>query len=319
MAELILQELNQRRKAIRTHKLDKLPVTVGRGYDNDVILADGYVCSQHACIEQAEAGWLIRNLASVNGVFIQNRMQDVADSAPLHSGDIFVLGKTLLRVVSPHHPVAQSKKMQIPPDRRAQWRTPLSAWGLVLVCVLLLFFDIFVDMGDSGLADDLFDATLMVLILLVLVSIWSAAWAFIGHVLKRETQFHFHLLLVTASIIVLDLIMYINHFIGYNVCQPAIRAYVGILLPILIFGVLCALSIQAATRAPKSRIYLICVLVTGLFMSVALFYQFNSRNKFNPSPEFDAMLFAPWAQIAKGQSLEQFVRTNERLFQELEQ
>lgn len=318
MAELIVQELNQRRKAIRTHKFDRLPVTIGRAYDNDVILSDSYVCPQHARIDQAETDWAIHNQASKNGVFIQNRRADVTDTAPLHSGDVIVLGKTLLRIVSPQHQVAETKKMQIPPDRLVQWRIPLIAWTLTFVCILLLLLEVHIGMGDAGLSDDLFDATIVILIVMVLLSIWSAVWAFVGRVLKHQTQFHFHLLLAAASFIVLDLAMYINQFISYNNCHPAIRTYVDTILPIAIFGMLIALSIQAATMVPKHRIYLISAMIVSLFVSVALFYQFNNQNKFNSSPDFEAILFAPWAQVAPGQSIEQFMQGNERLFQNLE-
>lgn len=318
MAKVIIQELNHRRKAIQTHKFDKFPVTIGRGYRNDLILGDNYVCPHHACIDQGEEGWLIHNLASKNGVFIQNRQQDVTDTAPLHSGDILVLGKTQLKVVSPNHQVPESRKVQIPQDRRVQWRIPLLAWGLTWVCILLIVFDVYQGIGEKELSNELIETTIMLLVVMALVFVWSAAWAFIGRVLKHKTQFHLHLLMAVASLILLDITLYANTFIGYNTCTPAIRNFVENLLPILIFGSLFALSIQTATAAPKQPIYLISAMVVGLCIAVVIYAQINRQKEFSPSPEFDAVLLAPWAQVNQGQSLEQFMQANERLFQNLE-
>lgn len=318
MAELIIQELNQRRKAIRTHKFNGLPISIGRGFDNDVILADDYVSPQHVRIDQNESGWIVHNQASTNGVFIQNRSKEVTDVAPLHSGDVLILGKTHLRVVSPMHQVPETKKMQTNPGKTTLRHTPLLAWILTLVCILLLAFDIYIYMGDESISNDLFKATIVILVFMVLVFIWSAGWAFIGRVLKNSTQFHFHLLMAAACIILIDVAMYMNSFIGYNTCTPVIRNYIETILPIICIGVLFAFSIQAATRVSRARIYLISATVVGVFVAVALLYQINSRNKFNASPDFDALLFAPWAQMHEGQTIEQIMKTNEVLFKKLD-
>lgn len=50
MAELIIQELTPRNRVVRTYTFDAFPVTIGRGFDNDLILTDAYVCPGHATI-----------------------------------------------------------------------------------------------------------------------------------------------------------------------------------------------------------------------------------------------------------------------------
>ncbi len=53
-----------------------------------------------------------------------------------------------------------------------------------------------------------------------------------------------------------------------------------------------------------------------LFASVFIFAQISSRSKLSISLEFDAVLYAPWAQIVKSESVDQFMQSNERLFQD---
>lgn len=318
MAELIIQELTPRNRVVRTHTFDALPVTIGRGYDNDLILTDAYVCPGHATINRTENGWQIEDKASKNGVYIKNRKTVVAGNAPLTSGDLLVLGRTRLRVLSVDHPVPESKKLQITKQTRSRYQVPLLAWSLTLVCVVMIVWDFYLDFGDEDVFEDLYQAVVAIMVILGLVFIWSAGWSFVGRVLKNTPNFHYHLLLAVSGLIVIELSLYANNFIGYNTCNAALRELVGTLLPIIIIGALFALSIRASTRLPGMQIHLISAFIVMLFASIVTFAQINSRSKFSSSPEFDAVLHTPWSQVVKSESIDQFMEANERLFQDWE-
>jgi hypothetical protein len=135
-------------------------------------------------------------------------------------------------------------------------------------------------------------------------------------VLKNKPHFHYHLLLAVSALLATELSLYANTFIGYNTCNAALRDLIGTLSPIIIIGVLFALSIRTATRLPGLQIDLICSLIVMLFASVFIFAQINSQGKLSSSPDFDAVLYTPWAQIVKSESIDQFMEVNERLFQD---
>ncbi|MGD9007878.1 MAG: FHA domain-containing protein [Desulfobacteraceae bacterium] len=316
MAELIIQELTPRNRVVRTCTFDALPVTIGRGYDNDLILSDAYVCPGHATIHRTETGWQIEDKASKNGVYIKNRKEIVAGAAPLTSGDLLVLGRTRLRVLSADHPVPETKKIQITKRTRRRHEVPLLAWSLTLVCVLTIVWDFYLDLGDENPFEELFQAIIAIMVIMGLMFIWSAGWSFVGRVLKNKPNFHYHLLLAVSGLIAIELSLYANNFIGYNTCNAALREHMGALFPIIIIGALFALSIRAATRLPGLQIHLICAVIVMLLASVFIFAQVNSRSKFSSSPEFDAVLYAPWAQVVKSESIDQFMEANERLFQD---
>ena len=319
MAKLIIQELNSRNRVVRTYKFKSLPVSIGRAYDNDLILSDAYVCPMHAQIDQTEDDWRIEDQASKNGVYIKNRNETVVNSAPLNSGDLLVLGRTHLRIFSPTHPVSESKNIQIPKQRHVQWSVPLLAWSLTLISILLIILDFYLDIGDDNLSEELLQAAIAVLIFMGLVFIWSAGWSFVGRVLKNKTHFHYHLLTVVTGLVIIEICIYANNFIGYNTCNTVLRDLAGILLPIAIIGALFAVSIRAATRLPKVHIHLISAFIALLFASVFIFAELNSRSEFNDSPEFDAVLFTPWAQMVRGETIDQFMQANEKLFQGLQE
>lgn len=318
MAKLIIQELDQRKREARTLKFDAFPVTIGRSFSNDVILSDAYVCPSHAYIDQAEEGWRIYNQQSKNGVYIQNRKEAVDHAAPIFSGDVLVVGKTHLRVLSPDHQVPESKRIKPPQAKRSQWPIPVMAWALALVVVCLLAIDLYLEIGDEKLSDDFLEGAIAISVFLAMIMLWSAGWAFVGRVLKNRPLFHHHLLMASASVVLIEIGWYLNRFIRYNTCNANMGELINTLLPLVVIGTLFALSIRFATRIPVKSIFLTSGIIVTLIASIFLYAKINDRSKFKSSPEFEAVLLAPWAQLAHGRSLEQFMQENEALFQELE-
>ncbi len=67
---------------------------VGRDPEIDVALSDTKVSRQHAIIEQADGVWMIRDLGSANGTFVNGRK--ISEPMSLKLGDQIRVGRTLL-------------------------------------------------------------------------------------------------------------------------------------------------------------------------------------------------------------------------------
>jgi hypothetical protein len=57
-------------------KVDGQPVKLGRARDNDVVIRDIRVSRYHAVIEPTVGGWVVRDLQSTNGTFVDGRRID---------------------------------------------------------------------------------------------------------------------------------------------------------------------------------------------------------------------------------------------------
>ncbi|MDR2672631.1 MAG: FHA domain-containing protein [Coriobacteriales bacterium] len=69
-------------------------MTIGRGMDNDIVLADANASRIHARLSQDATGrWKISDLGSTNGILLNGRP---ADSAILKDGDEITVGMTIL-------------------------------------------------------------------------------------------------------------------------------------------------------------------------------------------------------------------------------
>lgn len=69
------------RRTVRA--FDQPRVTIGRGEENDVVLADASVSKRHAVVERAEGAFTIQDLGSTNGVFLEGERIEREAAVPL--------------------------------------------------------------------------------------------------------------------------------------------------------------------------------------------------------------------------------------------
>jgi diguanylate cyclase (GGDEF)-like protein len=80
----------------RRYVLEKEVTTVGRGRDNDIVLASDCVSRRHARIEQRDGHIFIVDLASTNGTYINDEARPVRDRK-LQRGDQVKIGDVIFK------------------------------------------------------------------------------------------------------------------------------------------------------------------------------------------------------------------------------
>ena len=56
------------------YQVDADQVSIGRGYDNDIVLPDPHISANHLRLDASEDGWTITDLDSMNGLqVLKNR------------------------------------------------------------------------------------------------------------------------------------------------------------------------------------------------------------------------------------------------------
>src|SRR5579875_304180 len=91
---------------LQRQRVDALPIRLGRGYDNDVVIDDDYAAPSHAVVEADEnnAGApLLRDLGSRNGIVHAGRRRH---SIVLDGDTVVRIGHTSIRVRAADFPVA---------------------------------------------------------------------------------------------------------------------------------------------------------------------------------------------------------------------
>jgi two-component system, cell cycle response regulator len=83
----------------RRHVLSRPNITIGRGRDNDIVLASDCVSRNHARLEHRGEALHVIDLTSTNGTFVNDQPQRVTDH-PLRRGDQLAIGDTIFKFLS---------------------------------------------------------------------------------------------------------------------------------------------------------------------------------------------------------------------------
>lgn len=76
--------------------LGTTPITIGRSADCTVVIDDDYASNHHARISPHESGWMIEDLGSTNGTYVQRTRVTGALTLPL--GTPIRIGKTVMEL-----------------------------------------------------------------------------------------------------------------------------------------------------------------------------------------------------------------------------
>ena len=129
--------------------LDRSPFNIGRSADNDLVAPDTLVSRQHACLELQGDRWLLRDLGSSNGTFLNH--QAVKDNPqPLRNGDLVGIGDSAFVFVTQTHQVSLAQERTGRPVASQQRR---SGWLVaVVIAVVLVMAVVAAVLLFSGLA-----------------------------------------------------------------------------------------------------------------------------------------------------------------------
>jgi hypothetical protein len=188
---MIVEQLDPRGRAIHRVRLPPGPVTIGRAYDNDVIVDDPYVDPHHLRLTPTEDGRIeFADQGSANGTWDQ-RLHWRVVSGVVRSGLELRIGRTVLRFASPDLQVSPAV---IDPAGRLGVEQHLlnpriAALGMVLA-VAGAGIDAYltssgefrgIDFVTPGLAGLLVGAA------------WAGGWAFANRLVAHRFRFFAHL------------------------------------------------------------------------------------------------------------------------------
>jgi pSer/pThr/pTyr-binding forkhead associated (FHA) protein len=77
-------------------ELDDAPVTIGRAPDSTLVLTDDYASSHHARLVPRDGQWLVEDLGSTNGTYLDKTK--VTAPTPVPQGGKVRIGKTVLEL-----------------------------------------------------------------------------------------------------------------------------------------------------------------------------------------------------------------------------
>lgn len=260
MAALII-EVNHGAHNTSFHRVTSYPFTIGRAYDNDLILADETVSEHHLqleChlegnrednLESADENYFVRNLSTENGTWCGGS-QLGGEAEVLKPPLSLTLGRTHIKILAVDTPVTPT--LNFPHASRAtRWASDLRvALGLLSIYFLLTIFFALERQSlwlnwEEVLVNQLFEIALPLLV--------ATAIGFVSRMLLHRWRFALQLSIACIALSLLTFSGEITAVISYWLTNDQVAADMSSIFIALCFIGLLAWQLRAVSTLSRRR------------------------------------------------------------------
>jgi hypothetical protein len=249
------------------HRVDALPIRIGRAYDNDVILDDPHASAHHATVEQeADGGLIIRDTGSRNGILHKRkRMTELV----IDGNTVFRLGHISLRIRASDFQVAD----EVADTTLHNWEGwPPALSGLAL---LVCFAGLSTWLETTEKFEEIsFFMTIVVTICLGMV--WCGGWAFANRLFGGNARLGRHIFILGFGFASMEIWSMVSSAIAYSFSWEIFTRY-GSLGTIAVFAVMVFYHLRNVRPVRHRQFAVTCIVLAVLCSGVKLMinYRFN--------------------------------------------
>ncbi|MCA1931338.1 FHA domain-containing protein [Rheinheimera sp.] len=314
---VIVEVLNKQQKVTERHKFAQPLVTLGRAFDNDVILFNKHVCPYHAKLTQDDEGqWWLEDLSSVNGSFVAGRKTVVAKEQ-LRSGELCWLGEQALRLYDDAHPVAAT----LPFSVVGQKLQAMGHWFFILLFALVIAADQIVEIWLTlpKQVEHLWPLRLTDIPKnLLMFCIWPAVLALWSRFNQQESHFLPQLSLTYAALASSAVWGAFCYWLGFNLDGSGLAQVIEVVGYTLILAALFSGNLWLAThwplRAQASVAFAVALLVnSGQWAGLVM-----PPSPFDRSLQYDSRMLPLSFYLGKGKDMQQYEQDLQQLFEQVE-
>lgn len=271
--------------------------TIGRGFDNDLVLTDLHIAPQQLKFSRDSSGWKLivlddTNPVMLNGVKVEDCPVDVK------SGDRVSVGRTKLSLFAEDHPVGETKKLLL-----QNWLSGQPSPAFIPIAVLLLaglidfciaFFEVSTDLKWQEPVMTVVASTLIVLI-------WSGIWAVTGRISRHQHQFGTQVIGTSVIGVFSTLLMTVAAYLVYPFHSESIQQVVGWLVAFITIALLLRFNLMMATNVQRPAV--VGCMVAGLMMASFFSLTYLGKTKtLKYEPVYSSSLKPPVLRVLDGMS-----------------
>lgn len=310
--EAVVEIINKGRMA-RYQVFNQANIKVGRAYNNDIILADPYVCPLHMEFQWRDGGWQIVDRSEKNGTF-DGKTGSSIDHRKVQFGDEFLLGKTKLKFLSVESPIEPTWVMHRI-SGAIKWVS--NSPGVLLLMFAFLGYLIWQAFIGSAFEFQFEQVLTKQLTLVFLPLMWAALWGLLGRVLHHDSQIFAHAAVSYLAVLMLFLKDEVIAWVGYLLSNSWLMTGASLAFTGGIVAWALSKNMLFATEVNKKKRWVIagfgaCCLVMVLFLSA-----YSSLKQFHPAPIYNYALMPPVLNWRQGVAETQFLTESQAVFEEV--
>ncbi len=302
--EIVFEVVNRAGRVLERHRASGLEVTIGRAFDNALILSDETVSPHHARIEtNAEGKVLLCDLRSLNGIRTE-RHERVEGITELRSGVVYSFGRARVRIYSTAHAVAETVRIG-----GLDWLVNRLSSTQVLALIMLLASVVAITQQWLNTYSVIRwqQMGISVFAVLTVAAVIAAFWAIVGRVVKHEGRFKTHLALVLLYLLAQSAIYFCYELILFNSLSTMPSAVFGLGLSFGLLGTLIWLSLHVATSQSAAQRWKFALGATSIMLCLSIYPEILERTEFSTSPDYVKVMKPPVLRYSQGISAADFV------------
>ncbi len=273
-------------------------LTLGRGYENDLIIDDPYMCPKHLQLTWNEDCLMAFDLDSVNGMRHDKEKQRKKQIC-LNTVDNLHIGRTTLRFRPLDYPIGPTKA----DDAHSNITRLITHFAFPPVAFLFAYLAIILSthLGSNKEFDgQIFGGTLMVFLPLLVA--WSTIWAFTGKIISQKAKFLVHCGIACTGILftigVPTLLDYASFAAGFDSIG---NIPIFIIDSMLIAGWIF-LHLSFVSQSPPKKHVKTAIGFALLILSFTAISENLMQDKFSYNPRYEVNLKPPFLQLTEGKS-----------------
>jgi hypothetical protein len=287
---------------VRTwQRLDALPLTIGRGLSNDLILDDPYVDPQHARIALDDAGTLqIEDLGSVNGLVMYEAR--ARGALPLKLGSEVRVGRTTFRFRDSNEAVAPAivddhlglvappaDVPYVPPPKPViGWTsTPAARLAISGVAVAAVGISSWLTTTDRSSAATALGAAA---IFTAMLGLWAGVWAVASRAIVHRFNFLGHFAVAAAVALVGLLFTTGEEWLNFLFPDAVAIDVLSVIVIVALFCALIAGHLALSSSMSRERRWRAGILIAGTAGIIGGFMSLVGDDSFTDVPTFSGVL-----------------------------
>ncbi len=288
------------------HKIESFPVTMGRAFDNDIILQDVTISPHHLIIDKEDGNYLIKNLSTENGTTLEGKKLG-SEPAMLDIPAHFKLNNLKARLLSTDMPV-EDTYVQNCSGLFCFFSSPIWAALLFLATVAIFFIERFLDTPVAK--EPLF------YISNVLPSVWTLLG--ITVVISGITRISTHrweiipaISIASMVFLVPQLFEYLGHFASYLFTADSFGSWLQNIASFMIIPLLLALFIVKTIHTKWLPALGVAALVYSPFLAyqvINLVDDLNLKSGFSEIPGYSQTLLPSDIRLNTTISLDDYIK-----------
>lgn len=310
----LILELVDPRGTRTWHRLDALPLTLGRALTNDVILDDPYADARHARIAMDATGALrVEDQGSTNGLRLgASRVDGHLVAQP---GTELRIGRTTLRfhdadeavppalvddTTAPAWAAAETVAAALPAPvappvarpvaagrtgRAREWlaTTPGRLVAIVAATALFAFYS-WLQSTERASGSGVFTAALG---FVLMAAAWAGLWSVASRIIVHRFQFVGHLAVIVLAVIAVMTFGVVDQWLVFLFPDSPVLPVLSTVLALALLAVVVAAHLSLATTMPPQRRWRVGVVISAVVAAVmGLGALADDDDAFTDVPEF---------------------------------